>query len=248
MRRSLWILVSGIVVVLAWLAMLSLISNLDQESSTETFDGVTRVVFDLENSPIEFTASEDVVVDVAASTGFMGGEARVDQEGQTLLIYHECPPFLALGCRASFQVALPPESEISGTTSNGPISLISIDGAISVATSNGAITADDVSSSLALRTSNGPITGTDISSEDVEVSTSNGGVRLGFVIAPASVRAATSNGPIEVLLPEDAPAYAVRTSTSNGRVATDVRTDPDASGSIDAMTSNGDISIRYQPG
>jgi hypothetical protein len=37
----------------------------------------------------------------------------------------------------------------------------------------------------------------------------------------------------------------VETSTSNGRVSADIRTDPEAPGSISLQTSNGDITVGY---
>lgn len=240
-------MVGLVVAVTAGLALLSVISNRAERSTTETFEDVSRVVFELDNSPIEFVGSDGaVVVDMSATTGFLGGDARVQQDGDTLVIVHECPPLFGVGCRASFDVQLPPGTQISGSTSNGPVSLTSLEGLVSVTTSNGPITLDDVGSDVALQTSNGSITGTEISSERFEASTSNGRIDLGFAVAPHFVRADTSNGSIEILLPEDAPPYALTTSTSNGRVEADVRTDPDASDSIEAETSNGNITIGYR--
>jgi DUF4097 and DUF4098 domain-containing protein YvlB len=84
-----------------------------------------------------------------------------------------------------------------------------------------------------------------MSSQEVDASTNNGRVQLEFAESPGSVRAKSSNGAVVVFLPEDAPAYAVDASTSNGEVVTDVRTDPAAPNTIEAETSNGDITVRY---
>jgi hypothetical protein len=65
------------------------------------------------------------------------------------------------------------------------------------------------------------------------------------VSAPASLSARSSNGAIEVRLPPDSGPYAVETSTSNGTVSTDIRTDPAAPLSISLQTSNGDITVGY---
>lgn len=249
MTRRLWVLIGLIVLVAAGLIFVSAVSNRDQHARTEIFDDVSRVVFELDNSPIEFVGGEgDVVVDISASTGFMSGDARLEQDGDTLFIVHECPSLFGVGCRASFEVHLPSETQISGSASNGRISLMSIDGLVDATTSNGAITVDDVSSEVSVQTSNGSITGTQISSERLEASTSNGRIDLGFVSVPSFVAATTSNGSIEVVLPDESPPYAVTTSTSNGQVTTDIRTDPEAADTIETRTSNGDITIRYRAG
>jgi DUF4097 and DUF4098 domain-containing protein YvlB len=107
------------------------------------------------------------------------------------------------------------------------------------------VTLVDVSSQTSVTTSNGAIDGTGLSLESIEARTSNGQIMLEFEAAPDTVHARSSNGAIEVILPDDAPPFSVTTSTSNGSVETDVRTEPDADGTIDVETSNGDITIRY---
>jgi DUF4097 and DUF4098 domain-containing protein YvlB len=71
-------------------------------------------------------------------------------------------------------------------------------------------------------------------------------VQFEFSEAPGSVRARSSNGAIVVILPDDAPAYAVDASTSNGEVVSDVPADPAATNAIDVETSNGDTTVRYR--
>jgi DUF4097 and DUF4098 domain-containing protein YvlB len=140
---------------------------------------------------------------------------------------------------------MPSDVEVSGSTSNGAITAEVLNQAISLTTSNGVINVVEISGPAVFRTSNGDIFGAAMTSEEVEASTSNGRVQLAFAAPPGSVRARSSNATIEVILPADAPAYAVETSTSNGRVVTDVRSDPAAPDSIVAETSNGDITVRY---
>jgi DUF4097 and DUF4098 domain-containing protein YvlB len=94
-------------------------------------------------------------------------------------------------------------------------------------------------------TSNGAIVGSNLGSETIEVRTSNGRIELDFAAVPELVRARTSNGAIEIVLPADTPPVALSTSTSNGSVDADIRTDPTANVIVDAETSNGDITVRY---
>ena len=248
MGRNTRIVIGVIVLAIGVILLISLLGNFNTETRTETFSGVTAIEFDVENSPIDVVAGgEEVEVDISVTTGFLGGGANLEQDGSTLRIEQDCPGFFLLGwgCRASFELSAPADVSLAGSTSNGEITLVALDGPIDVTTSNGAVQLDRVSSSTSVRTSNGSITGTALTSDDFTGTTSNGSVDLGFLEPPASVVATSSNGSIGVLLPSDAPAYAVSTSTSNGEVVTEVRTDPAAESTIDIRTSNGDITVGY---
>ena len=246
MRRSGWAAVGVVFIVIGAFWLLWALNRANRETGTAIFSGATNVVFEVGNGPVSISSGGDeVVVESSVTTGFLGGDATVEQEGGTVSIRHDCPIIFGFGCEASFDVTVPGGTAVSGRTSNGAISLHSTDGLVDVTTSNGAVTLVDVSSRATVTTSNGAIGGTGLSSESLEVQTSNGQIVLEFVEAPDEVRARSSNGAIEVVLPENAPPYSVTTSTSNGSVVSDVRTDPDAEATIDVSTSNGDITVEY---
>jgi len=235
-----------VTIAVGLILLLPFLSNLDEETSTQTFDGVTDLVFDLENSAVNIIGgATGTVVEMSVTTGLLAGDVIVEQSGGTLRLEQRCPLVIGWGCRAFLAVTLPSGVGVSGSTSNGVITAESLDEPISVTTSNGAIHVVDVSASAALRTSNGAILAAGLAAPDVEASTSNGRVQLEFAAAPNSVRATSSNGAIVVILPDESPDYAVNTSTSNGSVSTEVRTDPAAPASIDVETSNGDITVKY---
>ncbi len=226
--------------------LLSYLANRERVTTTESFTGITEVVFDVENSPVVVIGGDDeTVVDMSITTGFLGGKATLEQDGAILRIEQRCPPVFGWGCEASFEVSVPEATSVVGSTANGPVAVESVTGAVDVAASNGAITLDDLSAGVVARTSNGAVIGTALSSEWIEVSTSNGSVALEFEEPPESVRATTSNGRVQVVLPSDAPAYALDTTTSNGQVNAVIRTDPSAPATIDIATSNADIEIFY---
>lgn len=248
MSRNAWVTI-GVVVVAVGVAMLYWpLGGLNSESGTPSFSGVAFVEFDLENSPVEFTTGGDeVVVDYRSAAGLFGSnEVTIEQSDDVLHIDQDCAGFVInFGCQASFEVTVPAGVQVSGVTSNGAVVVSGLDGTVDVATSNGAITMEDLTSTVVARTSNGSITGSGLGSETVDVVTSNGRVTLTFVTSPSSVTVRSSNGDLEVLLPLDAPPFAVETSTSNGRVTAEIRTDPAASGSISMRTSNGNIMLGF---
>lgn len=248
MKRSGWVALGVVLIAIGVVGLIAASTASDAESQTLTFADVSELTFDVANSPMSVTAvaDDETVVEMSATTGLFGGNHTVEQVGETLQIVHECPPIFGWGCRASFDVTVPADVRVEGSTSNGRITLTALDGPIAVTTSNGAVTIDGASATVSARTSNGPITGDALVSGSFEAATSNGRVVLEFVESPNSVRATTSNGAIEIVLPSDSPPYAVEASTSNGNIVTDVRTDPGAASSIFARTSNGDITVSYR--
>lgn len=250
MKRSFWIVV-GVVLVVAGLAALFSPPFVEFTSDTgsQSFSNVTVVELDLENSPVEIRAGGQggVVVEYTFSTGpLRAAKVTLDQNDDVLRIEQTCPGLFAWGCQASFDVVVPAGVEVSGSTSNGSIVLAGLEGPVDVDTSNGRVTLEDVTAdSVEVSTSNGAISGESLDSDEVEVETSNGRITLSFDVAPTSVSARSSNGAIELYLPGDAPPYAMDTSTSNGTVDIDIRTDPAASLAISLRTSNGDITVGY---
>lgn len=247
-RAIRWGLIAlGLMVIMA--GLLLLLRNVATEEATQSFDGITRVQFDVQNAPVTITGSPDVAevsVRMWVTTGFLGGSTRMDPVGGTLTIVQRCPVILGFGCNARYELTVPPGTTVSGETSNGAVRVANLTGDIEVRTSNGAISLESVSGRINGRTSNGGIQGEGLQSDSSTLQTSNGRITLSFATTPQTVEVRTSNGAIEIRLPDDAPPFAVTTSTSNGRVETNIRTDPAATQRIDARTSNGNITIRYR--
>lgn len=246
--RIAWILLGVFLVALGLLAILSR-SVLPTEQQDLGFEGITRLEFDAHNAPFTITGSSDASntsVSVTSTTGFLGGSVSIEPVGSTLRIVHRCPTGLGFGCRASFEITVPEDTIVNGTTSNGAIAISAVSGAIDVRTSNGAISLSGTVGQVLARTSNGAVTGQGIGSSSVDVQTSNGRIEMEFSVTPGSVTLRTSNGRVDVLIPADAPAIALSTSTSNGRVDSNIRTDPASSHRVEVRTSNGNIDIRYR--
>jgi DUF4097 and DUF4098 domain-containing protein YvlB len=134
-----------------------------------------------------------------------------------------------------FELVVPQESAVNARTSNGDISVESIDGPLDLDTSNGAIDVFDARGSLSADTSNGGIQVMGFEG-DVHADTSNGEVRVERVVG--SVDAATSNGNI-TFLGAPPPGSSHNLETSNGSV--DVRVPDGSSIHFDAVTSSGTI-------
>ncbi|HSK23834.1 MAG TPA: DUF4097 family beta strand repeat-containing protein [Egicoccus sp.] len=247
-RTYMW---GGIALVLvgAVLLALSLAANTLATTTTTTaaYDGVDRIEFDLSASgDVEVVGADTDRVEVERTVRSLFGGTRVvqDQIDATLRIESGCRmSVMSIGCRAEYLVTVPHEMLLAGSASNGALEVVGVVGQVDLSTSNGDITFADGQDRVTLRTSNGRIEVRDTRSDHLEVVTSNGDVWVEAATAPETLVAQTSNGRIDVLLPDDT-AYAVEANTSNGRTDIEVPTDPASDAVVEVRTSNGNISIR----
>lgn len=219
----------------------------NQEQSTTSFEGVSVLEFELDNAAITVSAAGDaVVVEKDVRTGLWGGSATEEQNGDVLRVRLDCPNLFGFGCRGTYDITVPADVVVNGNTANGAIELRGLEAESDVRTSNGAIRLQDLAGPATARTSNGQIEGSGLASPSINANTSNGPIVLGFRIAPDLIEARTSNGRVEIYVPDDSPVYAVDANTSNGTVESALRTDPAAPARIDVTTSNGSIVIGYR--
>ena len=83
----------------------------------------------------------------------------------------------------------------------------------------------------------------ELTSQVVQVDVTTGGVAMDFTVPPREVGASATTGGIDIGLPSDGTAYAVRTSVSVGDAGVSVPVDDAARRSIVASTTVGGISI-----
>jgi hypothetical protein len=226
-----------------------LLSSEIKHSGTNWGGGIGTIELDLSNGSVTIVGVANrtsVEISQAATTGLLSGSVEMRLRDGSLRIHQRCPTLLGFRCRADLDLQVPDGVFITGGTSNGAIRASHLSGDLDIRTSNGAISLEDMTGRLNGRTSNGAIFGENIGSPSVTFQTSNGSITMDFASPPAMVDLRTSNGAIRIDLPSDAPAFAVSTTTSNGRIDTSVRTDPASSNRIDARTSNGNITIRYR--
>lgn len=210
------------------------------------------------NGSITVEASADGTVSVSATVRRADKvEYSVGQEGNTItVIAAEDARTTGKSPGADIVVAVPADTQIKLTTSNGPIVVRGIEQSGNVGTTNGPIELSDVQGTFVAETSNGRITVTGAVG-DVILETSNGQIDFaGELTAGGRNIMKTSNGSIDIVL-QGTPSVEVDTTTSNGTIRSDVpiRTSSTKSTKLDgtigggeagltAETSNGSIVIR----
>lgn len=141
---------------------------------------------------------------------------------------------------ASFEILVPRRSDLSVETSNGGISIDGVRGRIEFTAANGGISLRDLGGSVRGRTTNGglniELAGNRWEGEQLDVSTTNGGIRL-FVPERYSARleTGTTNGPLSL----DFPVVV------QGSIGRRIVTDLGAGGPlIRVVTTNGGVRVR----
>ena len=126
-------------------------------------------------------------------------------------------------------------------TSNGSIRVQDLRGSVDAQTSNASVDLIDVEGDAIAHTSNGHIHAEDLRG-GLDAKTSNSGVNARIVRGDRSIRVETSNGGVELTLP-DGVSSDVRAGTSNGGIT--VRLPAAARARVRARTSNSSISSDF---
>ena len=126
-------------------------------------------------------------------------------------------------------------------TSNGQIQVSGLRGSLDVTTSNGGVELMGVDGDVVAHTSNGRIRA-ERHNGTLEASTSNGGVHADLTRADRPVRVETSNGPVELTLPEGYNRD-VRVNTNNSGIT--LHLSPSFNAHVVARTSNSSITTDF---
>jgi DUF4097 and DUF4098 domain-containing protein YvlB len=227
-----------------------------------------EIVIDTFNGAIDVSRGDEgkVQVDVtkrASGVNEQAAEAALDlvkvsmiQKDNTLTITAEMVENRPGNFGASVVIAVPAGAELKMHSSNGNIVCEQVTGKIAAKTSNGKLEIVDGAGELELNTSNGSI---DVAAANamVEARTSNGPIKFRGTLADGKHKFKTSNGRIEIALPEHAQFF-FDGHTSNSRIRSDfevegssrrrsndlegiVGDNPDPQCRIEATSSNGSI-------
>jgi hypothetical protein len=247
-RNSLRILAVGFsLLAVGWgaLTLASLLARATEHRSA-TYQGVRALDVDLAFESVEIVGSADATsVSMTRSYTWSLGKPSISNrlDGDLLSIGSSCPFSVGLGCSGHVRLVVPKDLEVRLHNSDGSLTLRDLDGPVDVTTSDGSINASNLTGQLKLRSSDGAVDVTDLRSDQVDAATSDGSLRLSFVVDPTSVTAHTSDGSIEVVVPADGNAYHVTATTSDGSRDVSVPTDPKSVRRMQLSTSDGAIRV-----
>jgi DUF4097 and DUF4098 domain-containing protein YvlB len=250
----LW-LIGGSLITVAVLAVFTfnVVNLLAHEVVTE----VTRVpaadvrLLDVRNADgkVEVVGGQvdEITVTAKVSHGLRPTRYRVDVEDGVLVIRSSCP-FMTSWCGVDQRITVPADLPIQASSSNGRITLEDLSGPVTASCSNGALELTRLSGDLQVDSDNGRVDGSGLESQVVDATSNNGFVRLEFSEPPRTVTASSSNGYVDVVIPDTPVAFRVVAESANGGTDVGVRTDPSSERTIVANSSNGHVEVRYPTG
>ncbi|MGZ0148231.1 DUF4097 family beta strand repeat-containing protein [Kribbella sp. WER1] len=153
--------------------------------------------------------------------------------------------FLSFSCKTSYVLTVPRNVKLTLEGSSGRVTVSGLEAGADVKTSSGNIEVHDVNGPLDLRSSSGNVDADGLTSTAVSAHSSSGNMTLDFAAVPQSIEAKASSGDVSIELPPGDTAYKLDTETSSGDRAANVKSDPNATRTITARTSSGDVSIEY---
>jgi hypothetical protein len=186
------------------------------------------------------------------ASGWRGLSSPRDDEtlvGDTLRIRSSCPQSFGTNvCSLSYRITVPSDIALTVDAGDGSVHVGGISGGMQLSTSDGSISVTNPSGPLRLHSGDGRIRVSGATSRVVVASSSDGSVRLAFAAPPDSVDAHSSDGSVAIDLPQSNDAYRLNATSSDGRVTTPIRTDPDSPRRISATSSDGSVSVSYTTG
>lgn len=153
--------------------------------------------------------------------------------------------FLSFGCKTSYVLTVPRDLKLTVESSSGNVTVSGFAGGADLKTSSGDIAVHDVGGPLQLESSSGDVEADGLTATSVTANSSSGSASLDFTVAPQSVEAKASSGDVSIRIPSGDESYKVDTATSSGDESATVKIDPNATRTLKAKTSSGDVSIEY---
>lgn len=155
---------------------------------------------------------------------------QVKPNDDVLRIYHEIPKLtMNYTININYDITCPSSFGGKMVTTNGNISINSLQDDLTTTTTNGTITLKNVSGELDVKTTNGNINvgAAQIGSQN-SFTTTNGSISLKILEKMASLTSTTTNGSINLQLPTDFSGF-IKANTINGRVESDFKQNGESS-------------------
>jgi len=248
--RAVWITLGGILAIaaLGW-GTYNVISILAHEEHTErsTFESaeVSALAVENENGSVTITAAPGDTVTVVAevSNGWKSTEVSTELVDGVLELRADCPVFVSPWCSVDYTVSIPADRPVT-VDGSGSVRVRGMTASVDIDSDDGRVELDDIGGTIDVSNDDGRIVGRRLTSRSVDATNQNGSIELSFLDPPQSVAAHTSNGSIDVVVPDTEVLYRVEMDTSHGGTDNLVRTDPNSDRVIDLSTRNGSITVR----
>jgi hypothetical protein len=200
--------------------------------STEvtTHEPVGSVVVDTEVGSVEVRAADVAEITATARVGEGLRATAVSRQAAAdrLVLRSSCPNVGGAWCSVDWIVVVP-----AGT-------------AVSARSEHGRTEVSGRFESVVLRSDDGSVR-FDGAARSIDATSDNGDVVVNAVDAPDRVRASSDNGNVRIAVPDIDDGYRVDVASGDGSTDVGVRTDPNASRTIDARSDDGNVTVAAAP-
>jgi hypothetical protein len=253
----LWMIVGSILTVGALaFGTYGIVNHVAHEEVTEresfSADGVTQLRLHNENGRVEVVGDDVDEISLVAevSHGLRRTVTHADIDGDALVVDMDCPTGIPVWCSVDYRLVVPRDLEVDVRNENGRLTLRDLDGDVTAHGDNGSIELARLSGQVDVETEDGSVRAGGLTAAEVHGRSRHGSVRLTFAEAPTTVTARTSDGSVEVVVPDDDATYRVEAHVRGfgGDADAAVRTDPGSDRFITATTHHGSVTVRYPTG
>ncbi|MCP2335673.1 DUF4097 family beta strand repeat-containing protein [Actinomadura rupiterrae] len=172
-----------------------------------------------------------------------------DWDGDTLKLKVTCGDGGVIGwslCDANVTVDVPADVAVSGRMSSGTLAVSGLTGKVEVRNNSGTLDLSDLAGPLRAKVASGSINGRRLRSDDVNVSSGSGSVKLGFTAPASRVVARTGSGSIDLGFPAGSHYLVTGHSGSGSRNFEDgIEGGPGTADTLDVTTGSGAVDVHY---
>jgi hypothetical protein len=236
-----------------------------ERSSSQVIPGpIDQLVVDADGGEITVVPSigDNVRINSTVKGSIHTPEPHAFRDGNTIHLNGKCPDISFGPCRARITIYVPQDTPVEVHSGSGDLIASGLTGRVDLETGSGDVTATQLggpsdlhtgsgdvsvrglSGTTQLRTGSGDIAAEALATRDVLAETSSGDVDLAFRLGPTDVTASTASGDVGITVPRGG-AYHVVADPGSGDQEVAVKTDPDASSTLHASTSSGDVTVAY---
>ena len=261
-----WVLAVGVVLsvlAIAWgtLLLINLLGRTTEDRSATLPATGGQLVVSSSGGGIRITAGDvpDIRVVAHLEYGLSAPRLREDSGPAGVHLDASCRWFASF-CSVDYEITVPAGMAVKADSSGGSVTVQGVSGDIDTESSGGSVTVTQASGDVRARSSGGSVRVTAVTGDvdldssggsivgsglrgDARADSSGGSVRLVFDSPPSSVRAGSSGGRVEVLLPRVEGGYRVDASASGGDQVVEVPTDPASTRQIVVRSSGGSARV-----
>ncbi len=255
-------LVAAVLTVFAGLGVLQGTTGTERRVETRAFPAsVTRLVVDGDAGGMTLygpgvTPAPGIAFPTTGTHGIglvvkLSGFARTPTltarvEGDTVRVSTTCR--LLLSCSAAYYLRVPAGVRVDLHAVAGTVTATGVAGSMRLRSEAAAVRIERPRGDLDVVSTGGEVRIVDSRARQVRASTSAGDVYLDATVAPDGVDLRSAAGSVQVLLPLDAPPYAVDVHTRAGDRNVSIDRDTYATRHLRATSAAGDVTVGYRDG